>query len=118
MMRPLARTLVGVTLVSLPLGIGAACRQAADPNLIRLNGRIEAPLVDLAPKVTGRVREVLVREGDRVKAGDLLVRLDLGETGLAVDRDQSQVRIGRGARARPRAGQPHGRDRGRRGGRA
>ena len=38
-------------------------------------------MVDLAPKVTGRVREVLVKEGDRVKAGDVLVRLDLGETG-------------------------------------
>ncbi len=69
----------------------AACRQAADPTLVRLNGRIEAALVDLRPKVTGRVREVLVREGDRVKAGDVLVRLDLGETGLTVARDKSAV---------------------------
>lgn len=69
----------------------AACRQAADPTLVRLNGRIEAALVDLSPKVTGRVREVLVREGDRVKAGDVLVRLDLGETGLTVARDKSAV---------------------------
>jgi HlyD family secretion protein len=68
-----------------------ACREAADPNLIRLNGRIEAAMVDLSPKVTGRVREVLVKEGDRVKAGDLLVRLDLGETGLTVARDTSAV---------------------------
>ena len=67
------------------------CRQAADPTLIRLNGRIEAAMVDLSPKVTGRVREVLVKEGDRVKAGDVLVRLDLGETGLTVARDQSTV---------------------------
>jgi HlyD family secretion protein len=68
-----------------------ACRQAADPNLVRLNGRIEAAMVDLSPKVTGRVREVLVKEGDRVKAGDVLVRLDLGETGLTVARDKSAV---------------------------
>jgi HlyD family secretion protein len=68
-----------------------ACRTAEDPNVIRLNGRIEATLVDLAPKVTGRVIEVRVREGERVKAGDLLARLDLGETALAVDRDQSGV---------------------------
>ena len=68
-------------------------------------------MVDLAPKVTGRVREVLVREGDRVKAGDVLVRLDLGETGLAVARDQSQVAAGRGPRARPRSRQPDDRDR-------
>jgi HlyD family secretion protein len=67
------------------------CRQAADPNLVRLNGRIEAAMVDLSPRVTGRVREVLVKEGDRVKAGDVLVRLDLGETGLTVARDKSAV---------------------------
>ena len=68
-----------------------ACRQAVDPTLVRLNGRIEAAMVDLSPKVTGRVREVLVKEGDRVKAGDVLVRLDLGETGLTVARDKSAV---------------------------
>jgi multidrug resistance efflux pump len=48
-------------------------------------------MVDLSPKVTGRVLEVLVKEGDRVKAGDVLVRLDLGETGLTVARDKSTV---------------------------
>ena len=78
---------------------GPACRQPADPNLIRLNGRIEATMVDLSPKVTGRVQEVLVREGDRVKAGDVLVRLDLGDTALSVARDKSAVAAAQ-ARAR------------------
>ncbi len=63
----------------------AACGRGEDPNLIRLNGRLEAPSVDVSPKVTGRVLQVLVREGDRVKAGDLLIKLDLGETAIAVD---------------------------------
>lgn len=66
----------------------AACARKDDAGTIRLNGRLEAPLVDLAPKVAGRVLTVVVREGDRVKAGDLLVTLDLGETALAVDRDR------------------------------
>jgi HlyD family secretion protein len=69
----------------------AACRAAPDPTQLRLNGRIEAVMVDLSPKVTGRVKEVLVREGDRVKAGDVLVRLDLGDTALSVERDKSAV---------------------------
>jgi HlyD family secretion protein len=47
--------------------------------------------VDLAPKVAGRVVEVLVREGDRVKAGDLLVKLDLGEMAVSVERDRSAL---------------------------
>lgn len=69
----------------------AACRPK-DAGTIHLNGRLESPLVDLAPKVAGRVVEVRVREGDRVKAGDLLVRLDLGDTAIAVDRDRDGLR--------------------------
>ena len=68
-----------------------ACGRKEDPAVVRLNGRLEAPLVDLAPKVAGRVVEILVREGDRVKAGDLLVKLDLGETAIAVERDRQGV---------------------------
>ena len=70
----------------------AACRPKDDGKIVHLSGRIEAPLVDLAPKVSGRVVEVLVREGDRVKAGDVLARLDLGETALAVERDRETGR--------------------------
>lgn len=70
----------------------SACRGGEDDGVIRLNGRIEAPTVDLAPKVAGRVVNVLVREGDRVKAGALLVQLDLGETSIAVQREQAGVR--------------------------
>jgi HlyD family secretion protein len=79
--------------------LAAACGGDPDPNTVRLNGRLESPLVDLAPKVAGRVVEVLVKEGDRVEAGELLIRLDLGETALAVDRDRSGV-----ASARARLG--------------
>jgi HlyD family secretion protein len=71
--------------------LAAACGPKEDPNVVRLNGRLEAPLVDLAPKVAGRVVEVKVREGDRVKSGDLLVRLDLGETAIAVERDRGAL---------------------------
>jgi len=78
-----------VLLVALAL---AACRPKEDPNVIRLNGRVEAVQVDLAPKVAGRVVEVKVREGDRVKAGDVLLRLDLGETAIAVERDAQGVK--------------------------
>jgi HlyD family secretion protein len=72
--------------------LAAACGRAEDDGTIHLNGRIEAPTVDLAPKVAGRVVNVLVREGDRVKAGTLLVRLDLGETAISVEREQAGVR--------------------------
>lgn len=84
------QAIAAMTAMAMAFG-AAACGQAEDPNVIHLNGRLEAPLVDIAPKVTGRVVEVLVREGDRVKAGDLLIRLDIGELAVAVDRDKAGV---------------------------
>ncbi|HTR03643.1 MAG TPA: HlyD family efflux transporter periplasmic adaptor subunit [Thermoanaerobaculia bacterium] len=82
-------------LALLAAGVGAAALTACrgnDDGVIHLQGRLEAPLVDVGPKVAGRVLEVRVREGDRVKAGDVLVRLDLGETAIAVDRDREGLR--------------------------
>ena len=81
-----AGLLAAVCLAALP-----GCRRAPVDDRIHLNGRIEAALVDIAPRIQGRVVEVLVREGDRVKAGDLLVRLDLAEVALAPDRDAQSV---------------------------
>ena len=94
MNRP-SRRLAAALALSLLL---AGCRKA-DDGTIRLNGRIEAPTVDLAPKVAGRVVEVRVREGDRVSQGDLLVLLDLGEVravariGEEVERDHLVFRV-------------------------
>src|SRR5262249_38283932 len=76
-------------------GAAVSCTAKADPTTVKLNVRIEAPLADLAPKVSGRVIAVNVREGERVKAGDLLIRLDLGDTALAVERDQHGVESAR-----------------------
>jgi len=83
------------TLLVVIAAAAAACGPKSDPNIIHLNGRLEAPLVDLAPKVSGRVISVAVKEGDRVKAGDLLIRLDLGDTALAVERDRHGVESAR-----------------------
>ena len=85
-MRRAHRPLFSMT-IALAVLAAASCRGKDDETTVRLNGRIEAPLVDLAPKVSGRVAEVLAREGDRVKAGQVLARLDLGDTALAVERD-------------------------------
>jgi HlyD family secretion protein len=88
-MRTTPRFIPAVAIAALATAVfaTAACRSKQDQNFVKLNGRLEAPTVDLAPKVAGRVVEVKVKEGDRVKAGDLLVKLDLGETALAPERD-------------------------------
>lgn len=47
--------------------------------LVSGNGRIESDQVDIAAKSAGRVREVLVQEGDLVAAGQVLARIDTTE---------------------------------------
>ena len=43
--------------------------------LLQVNGRIEGDLIEVAPKIAGRVAELLVREGAEVVAGQLVARL-------------------------------------------
>jgi HlyD family secretion protein len=40
------------------------------------NGRIEATEIDIDAKIAGRIREILVKEGDLVTAGQVLARMD------------------------------------------
>ncbi len=51
-------------------------RVQADPNRIEVAGRIEGDDATLASKVAGRIKEIKVREGDTVKAGDVIAVLD------------------------------------------
>jgi HlyD family secretion protein len=44
--------------------------------VIALSGRIEADDSAIAAKTSGRIVEILVREGDTVQAGDIIARLD------------------------------------------
>jgi membrane fusion protein YbhG len=54
-------------------GLGAA--QSSDA-VVTLSGRIEADEATVAPKLSARILEIRVREGDVVKAGDVIAILD------------------------------------------
>jgi HlyD family secretion protein len=49
--------------------------KTADSGVIEVSGRIEGDETDLAFKTSGRVKEILVREGDAVQAGQVVARL-------------------------------------------
>ena len=51
-------------------------RVKIDPNKIEVAGRIEGDDSTIASKVPGRIKEIKVREGDLVKAGDVIAWLD------------------------------------------
>ena len=52
-------------------------RQAAEARLLRASGMLEATEVALSSEAGGRLAARLVREGDRVRKGDLLAQLDV-----------------------------------------
>jgi HlyD family secretion protein len=59
----------------------------------RGNGRIEAVEIDIATKTAGRIREILVNEGDFVSAGQALARMDTEQ--LQAQRRQAEAQLQR-----------------------
>ncbi len=59
-------------------------RAQAIAQTIAASGTIEAIQVDVASKVSGRIQALLVRDGDRVKAGEPVARIDPADARLAV----------------------------------
>lgn len=57
----------------------------------RGNGRIEADLIDISPRLAGRVAEIRVREGDRVQRGDVLAVMDTTELDSQLMRARAAV---------------------------
>ena len=68
------------------------------------NGRIEVERVDIATKLAGRVAEIRVREGDAVRAGDIVARMDVTELQAQLLAAKAPVRraIGPPERLRPK----------------
>src|SRR5215510_2825756 len=66
-------------------------RPAADPNVIKLSGRIEGDDAAVAAKVSGRIREITVREGDQVKAGQLIAVIDDEQVKAREEQERSLV---------------------------
>ena len=64
----------------LPLGIASG------------NGRIEADEIDIDTKFAGRIAEMLADEGDMVKAGQVLARMDTQDLAAELKKSEAQVR--------------------------
>lgn len=64
----------------------AACNNDQPSNSLRVSGHVEATEVQVAAEVAGRLVELRVDEGDRVKRGDVIARLDTRDTELQLER--------------------------------
>jgi HlyD family secretion protein len=81
-----------------------ACKDEPDPNLVRVSGHVEATDVRVAPEVGGRIVSLAVKEGDRVEAGNIVLRLDTRDAQLAIDRARAEQRAAEAQLALLRAG--------------
>jgi HlyD family secretion protein len=58
------------------------------------NGRIEAVEIDIASKTPGRIQDILVREGDFVRTGQDLARMDTTQLQAQLRQAKAQHRGG------------------------
>ncbi len=81
-----------------------ALQPTAISDRINLPGSIEAwTTLNLLAKINGTVEEILVREGQVVKKGDILARIDDEDYRIAVDRARSAYELARAEFERDRA---------------
>ncbi len=64
---------------------------APPPAGIAVTGSIEARQIDVSPKITGRITELAVREGQPVERGQLIARLEPSE--LAADERRAEAAV-------------------------
>jgi HlyD family secretion protein len=89
--------LIGALLVAAVVGGGyLVWRKLSAPSLppgfAMANGRIEAERVDVATKLAGRLKEVLVKEGDSVKQGQTLAIMDTAELEAQMNDAKAEAR--------------------------
>ena len=66
--------------------------KSEDAALVSGNGRIEAVEIDIATKTAGRVKEIFVREGDSVTAGQVVARMDTDMLEAQLRQAEAQLR--------------------------
>ena len=66
-------------------------RDALPPGFVMSNGRIEADDIDIDTKFAGRVAELLANEGDMVKAGQVVARMDTRDLEASLRRAEAQA---------------------------
>jgi membrane fusion protein, multidrug efflux system len=77
--------LVVAAIASIPIYSYYAARESTD------DAQVDGHLIPISPRVNGTVLEVLVRDNEHVKAGQLLVKLDPADYEVALAQAQAQL---------------------------
>ncbi|MBS7789483.1 HlyD family secretion protein [Roseococcus sp. SDR] len=91
MSAPHLRSLLLLVLPALAVLAGAFIWRQGGRYVTTENAYVRADIVQIAPEVTGRVVEVLVRDHARVEAGMVLLRIDAEPFRLAVEKAEAEL---------------------------
>ena len=84
------RTHTRLLLATVAAGFAIACEAPPPSNALTASGNVEATEVQVAAEVGGRIVELRVDEGDRIKAGDVIATLDTKDVELQIDRARAE----------------------------
>ena len=85
----------GLLILAVSLSMVSQWWRALPDGLLLASGRIEGDEIVIAPKIAGRVVNVLKDRGDQVVTGELLVRLSSDQIQAQLDRTRDQERYWR-----------------------
>lgn len=94
-----AGVLIGVAALAAVVAWNKLKPQGLPASVAMGNGRMEATDIDVATRTSGRLKELLVKEGDNVEAGQILARMDTATLDADLQRAQAQVQQARNAKA-------------------
>jgi HlyD family secretion protein len=80
-----------VAVLSATLVLAVACRNATDDGAIHASGHIEATDIRLAATVGGRLLEAPFEEGDELRAGELVARLETTDAEHRLDQARANA---------------------------
>jgi len=99
---------IGIPVAAVAIGVGfwfwESNRQTDPANVLVLYGNVDIRQVELAFNDSERIADLLVEEGDQIKKGLLLAKLETERFELAVARDEAQVNTQQQVVARLEAG--------------
>jgi|GEM_PF-251403 len=100
----LAVTLITVILGAVLLGPSAVAQHNADQTRLQASGLIRAQEVSISSQYSGRIREIAVQEGEFVRAGQPLIRLDTTAIDAQIEVARAAVALAEAGLAQARAG--------------
>src|SRR6478736_704457 len=78
--------------VAVLAGAGGYYRSQLPPGIAYGNGRLEADAINIDTKYAGRIAELFADEGDFVKGGQVVARMDTQDLAASLKKAQAQVK--------------------------